>query len=161
MSEQRRLNRLKDAAGLAGWIVLCFAAAAVGGAATAGAPGFFGELSRPSWAPPAWIFGPVWTVLYLMMGLSAWTAWRERAFGEAPAAFGLFFSSSAQTLSGAGFSFSGGREPLPSRRFFCSGFSLRQPCSNSAEYALRQRCCWSPIWPGPPSPLSWLFPYGG
>jgi len=92
MSEQRRLSRLKDAAGLAGWIAVCFAAAVIGGAATAGAPGFFGELARPSWAPPAWIFGPVWTILYLMMAFSAWMAWRERAFREAPAAFTLFFA---------------------------------------------------------------------
>ena len=92
MSEQRRLSRLKDAAGLAGWIAVCFAAAVIGGAATAGAPGFFGELARPSWAPPAWIFGPVWTVLYLMMAFSAWITWRERAFREAPAAFAFFFA---------------------------------------------------------------------
>lgn len=92
MIEKRRVTGLKDAAGLAGWIALCFAAAAAGGAATAAAPSFYGELARPSWAPPAWIFGPVWSVLYLMMAFSAWMAWRERAFSEAPAAFGLFFA---------------------------------------------------------------------
>jgi len=35
-------------------------------------------LSRPAWAPPASAFGPVWSVLYLLMGLAAWLVWRNR-----------------------------------------------------------------------------------
>ena len=37
------------------------------------------SLQRPSWAPPAWLFGPVWTVLYGMIALSGWLAWRSGA----------------------------------------------------------------------------------
>jgi len=36
-------------------------------------------LQRPSWAPPAWLFGPVWTVLYALIALSGWLAWRGGA----------------------------------------------------------------------------------
>lgn len=36
-------------------------------------------LRRPDWAPPAWLFGPVWTVLYAMIALSGWLAWRAGA----------------------------------------------------------------------------------
>ncbi|MCP2241497.1 TspO/MBR family protein [Lentzea aerocolonigenes] len=36
-------------------------------------------LQRPSWAPPAWLFGPVWTVLYALIALSGWLAWRNGA----------------------------------------------------------------------------------
>ncbi|HEX7309503.1 TspO/MBR family protein [Lentzea sp.] len=36
-------------------------------------------LQRPSWAPPAWLFGPVWTVLYGLIALSGWLAWRAGA----------------------------------------------------------------------------------
>jgi benzodiazapine receptor len=36
-------------------------------------------LQRPSWAPPAWLFGPVWTVLYGLIALSGWLAWRNGA----------------------------------------------------------------------------------
>jgi tryptophan-rich sensory protein len=39
--------------------------------ASAGAPEFYQHLTRPSWAPPAWLFGPVWSLLYTMMGIAA------------------------------------------------------------------------------------------
>jgi tryptophan-rich sensory protein len=53
------------------------AAAAVGGLASANAPGFYSVLNKPSWAPPAAVFGPVWTVLYLFMAVAAWLIWKE------------------------------------------------------------------------------------
>ncbi len=33
------------------------------------------DLRQPSWAPPPWLFGPVWTVLYLMVGLAGYLVW--------------------------------------------------------------------------------------
>lgn len=53
-----------------------FAAAAAGGIASVDAGGFYAQLVRPAWAPPAWLFGPVWSVLYPMMAVAAWLAWR-------------------------------------------------------------------------------------
>lgn len=35
-------------------------------------------LQKPTWSPPGWLFGPVWTVLYALIGASAWLVWRER-----------------------------------------------------------------------------------
>jgi tryptophan-rich sensory protein len=67
-----------QAVGLAGWLLVSFAAAAVGGVASAGAGGFYGQVDRPGWAPPGWVFGPVWTVLYALQGVSAWLVWRAR-----------------------------------------------------------------------------------
>ncbi|MGD6669417.1 TspO/MBR family protein, partial [Xanthomonas citri pv. citri] len=49
---------------LAGWLLLSFAAAGVGGIASAQAPQFYAELVQPPWAPPPGVFGPVWSVLY-------------------------------------------------------------------------------------------------
>ncbi|TVR52715.1 MAG: tryptophan-rich sensory protein [Puniceicoccaceae bacterium] len=80
----------RDALGLAGWVLLCLAAGVVGGLASAGAGAFYGELERPGWAPPAGIFGPVWTVLYLLMGLAAWRIWRVGGFGAARGLLVLF-----------------------------------------------------------------------
>ncbi len=56
-------------------LVTCLAAA-VGGAATARAGAFYAELARPPWAPPGWVFGPVWSLLYTMMAVAAWRVWK-------------------------------------------------------------------------------------
>jgi len=76
--------------GLVGWLAVTVVAAALGGLASAAAGSFYAQLSRPDWAPPAAIFGPVWSMLYLMMGLAAWLVWRERGWRGAPAALALF-----------------------------------------------------------------------
>jgi len=76
--------------GLIGWLLVSFAAAAVGAVATSSAGAFYQQLNRPDWAPPSSVFGPVWTALYLLMGIAAWLVWRERGFGGARAALSLF-----------------------------------------------------------------------
>lgn len=68
-------------------IVLCFGlpfvAAAVGGIASANAPEAYSQLQQPAWAPPSWLFGPVWTLLYLMMGAAAYLVWRRAGWNGA------------------------------------------------------------------------------
>ncbi len=54
----------------------CYAAAALGGLASVDAPTFYAALTRPTWAPPAWVFGPVWSVLYTLMAITLWRLWR-------------------------------------------------------------------------------------
>lgn len=57
---------------------VCFAVAAIGAAFTGpNVPGWYANLDKPSWTPPSWVFGPVWSVLYLLMGISAWQVWRR------------------------------------------------------------------------------------
>ncbi len=63
--------------GLFGWIVLTGVAATIGAMASIDAGSFYAQLSRPGWAPPASVFGPVWTVLYVLMAIAAWLVWRE------------------------------------------------------------------------------------
>jgi len=86
----RSFSTAHQALGLTGWLMTAFAAAAIGGFASANAGDFYGELLRPSWAPPGWLFGPVWSILYGLMGLSAWLVWRERGFAGARKALFVF-----------------------------------------------------------------------
>jgi len=53
----------------------------VGAIASHDAGAFYQQLARPAWAPPGWLFAPVWTVLYAFMGVAAWLVWRRRAYG--------------------------------------------------------------------------------
>ncbi|AVS80007.1 sensory protein [Paracidovorax avenae] len=64
---------------LAGWLLLCFIAAGIGSVASVPAPQFYAQLVQPPWAPPPGVFGPVWSVLYTLMGIAAWLVWREPA----------------------------------------------------------------------------------
>ena len=62
---------------LALFILLAFLAAAIGGFATStSVDTWYPTLRKPSWSPPNAVFGPVWTVLYLLMAVAAWWAWR-------------------------------------------------------------------------------------
>lgn len=74
----RTHSHLASAAGLVLWFALCFLAAGLGAAASVQAGAFYAELVRPDWAPPASLFGPVWTLLYAMMAVAAWLVWMRR-----------------------------------------------------------------------------------
>lgn len=84
------LTKQKQVAGLFGWLVVSFIAAAIGGAASIQAGPFYTELVRPDWAPPPVVFGPVWTVLYGLMGIAAWLVWRVGGLRAARSALTLF-----------------------------------------------------------------------
>lgn len=84
------LSKQKQILGLVGWLVLSFAASAVGAVASIQAKVFYGQLIQPNWAPSAGIFGPVWTVLYALMGIAAWLVWRSGGFRTNRQALMLF-----------------------------------------------------------------------
>lgn len=85
----------KQVVGLVAWLVASFIAAGIGGAATVTAGTFYAQLVRPEWAPPSWVFGPVWTVLYALMGIAAWLVWREAGFRAARTGLILFVAQLA------------------------------------------------------------------
>lgn len=72
------------------WLAVTFAAAGIGGLGSASAPEFYNELALPDWAPPAGVFGPVWGVLYLMMGVAAWLVWGKGGFERSGGALPLY-----------------------------------------------------------------------
>jgi tryptophan-rich sensory protein len=73
---------MKTVLGLIVAIVIPLAVGAVSGAATAeGVSTWYPTLVKPPFNPPAWIFGPVWTVLYIMMGVAVFVVW-QRGWGS-------------------------------------------------------------------------------
>lgn len=64
---------------LAGFILVPLAIGMIGGLATAPSiDSWYRTIAKPDWTPPDWVFGPVWTVLYIMMGIAAWLVWKTR-----------------------------------------------------------------------------------
>jgi benzodiazapine receptor len=88
------MNRSRSWLGLLGWLALSYAAAGLGALASAQAGSFYLQLARPAWAPPAGVFGPVWTVLYGLMGIAAWWVWRSGS-ERRRLALALFFAQLA------------------------------------------------------------------
>jgi len=67
-----------NALGLAGSILLTFCAPLAGMASPPGE--WYATLAKPEWNPPAWIFGPVWTLLYMLMAVAAWLVWKRNGW---------------------------------------------------------------------------------
>ena len=101
-------------ASLAGWLVLTYATAAVGALATMDAASFYGQLARPSWAPSPSLFGPVWSVLYTLMGLSVWLVWRQSEGGRRGLPVALYLIQLAVNALWSWLFFPGISAPRPS-----------------------------------------------
>ena len=89
-SAMTRRSALGQGLGLVGGLAGTFVAAACGAIASTAAPAFYAQLARPSWAPPAGVFGPVWSTLYLLMAVAAWLVWRERGRRMRGVGLGLY-----------------------------------------------------------------------
>ena len=77
--------------GLGAWIGICFGAAFIGSIFTnPSVPTWYAGLAKPSWTPPDWVFGPVWSALYLMMAVAAWLVWRRGGLSAASIPIALF-----------------------------------------------------------------------
>jgi translocator protein len=87
------------------WIVfvaISFGAATIGGGLTeSSVKTWYPALLKPAGTPPSWVFGPVWSALYLMMATAAWLVWQERPAHHVRLPLGLFF---AQLLLNAAWS---------------------------------------------------------
>lgn len=68
--------QVRDYAWLPAFLLLAGVPAVLGSLATLPAiPGWYQALEKPEWTPPSWLFGPVWTILYLFMGIASWRIW--------------------------------------------------------------------------------------
>ena len=56
---------------------------------------WYADLAKPTWTPPNWLFGPVWTILYILMAVAAWMVWRQ---GEHPGARSALVSYVVQLI---------------------------------------------------------------
>ena len=66
-------------------IVVCLGAAGLGSLLTTPAlRPWYADLNKPRWTPPNWLFGPVWTVLFIAMAIAAWLVWRRVGLTAAP-----------------------------------------------------------------------------
>jgi translocator protein len=92
--------------GLAVAVAICFAAAAIGSMLTMPAlRDWYPTLDKPGWTPPNWIFGPVWTVLYLAMAVAAWMVWLRRSSSYVTSALILFAFQLVLNLAWSGLFF--------------------------------------------------------
>jgi len=82
----------RDVVGLLLFVSLPLAVGALAGLSTASSVGgWYRTIAKPSWNPPSWVFGPMWTLLYASMGVAAWRVWRPAGFAAAKGALTLFF----------------------------------------------------------------------
>ena len=79
-----------QALGLLAWLALSLLAGGLGAIASVDAASFYAQLDQPAWAPPAGVFGPVWSVLYVLMAIAAWLVWREADTPTRGLALGVF-----------------------------------------------------------------------
>lgn len=80
-------SRTVEIAGLFLFLALCLGIGALGAAVTATTvKTWYADLAKPSFNPPGEVFGPVWTVLYVLMGVAAWRVWRaaDRETAQGP-----------------------------------------------------------------------------
>lgn len=70
-------DRTRDLLGLLVFGAAVALAALVGGLAAAGSSAEYASLDQPAWAPPSWLFTPVWSVLYVTIAIAGWLVWRR------------------------------------------------------------------------------------
>jgi benzodiazapine receptor len=112
-AELRRYNEavnVSAALALIVFLAISLGAGGLGSFFTAGSVrDWYPHLRKPAGTPPSWVFGPVWTTLYVLMAVAAWLVWQEYGLG-ARFALMIFFAQLALNVAWSGIFF-GSRLP--------------------------------------------------
>jgi tryptophan-rich sensory protein len=101
--------RSREVPALAGFLAANAAVALLSGLATSSSVrSWYSALAKPPWTPPAWVFGPAWTLLYAAIAVAAWLVWRRAGWSRALAAYAVQLGLNAAWS----FCFFGARSPL-------------------------------------------------
>jgi len=85
------MSNKSQSLGLIVSLVVCFAASGIGALfTTPQIDGWYATLNRPAFAPPNWVFGPVWSLLFAMMAVASWLVWKANPWKETRVALGCF-----------------------------------------------------------------------
>jgi translocator protein len=82
MTMTARRTAVQRWSALVGFLAAVTVAAGIGALGVRGTTAEYNGLEQPAWAPPSWLFGPVWTVLYAMIGVAAWLVWQRTGWGR-------------------------------------------------------------------------------
>lgn len=81
------MEKIKNALPYIIWIAICLIGASLAGSVTGDHLAWFATLQKPSFNPPSWVFGPVWTVLYILIGIAGAKLWHQRRVMKSAFAF--------------------------------------------------------------------------
>lgn len=91
MTDRVAMSTKRSLIGLSVALLICLGAGGLGGLFTSqSVRAWYPLIQKPSWTPPSWLFGPVWTTLYVLMGVAAWLVWRRDPERPARGALLLF-----------------------------------------------------------------------
>ncbi|MCE2882148.1 MAG: tryptophan-rich sensory protein [Planctomycetaceae bacterium] len=93
----------RSALACAGFVLLSMCAALA--AAFWPVDAWYASIAKPSWNPPNWVFGPVWTTLYIMIGVAAWRLWRTGALARDRATLAVLVAQWVLNFAWSGFFF--------------------------------------------------------
>ena len=121
---------------LGAFIAICFLAAAIGSWFTAASvKSWYPTLMKPAGTPPAWMFGPVWSTLYLLMATAAWLVWKQRSAADMTVPLALFFTQLALNATWS-FLFFGLRRPGLALLEICALFAaIIATITNFAQFS--------------------------
>ena len=123
------------------FLAICLGVGGLGAIVTEkGVRTWYPTLRKPPGTPPQWVFGPVWTTLYVLMAVSAWLVWRDYRWGARAALF-IFLAQLALNVAWSGIFFRARRPGFALFEILISGWRYSSPSSSSIPSMQSRRAC--------------------